>query len=94
MTLPAPGIDEVTELLTHRGKGATFKWVDDSEESRKLKAEVQQMLESKPIGVVGDCFKMWYVMRPMTVDLFERYWRLTGIDEELFDSRLVHFDSW
>ena len=52
------------------------------------------MLESKPLGAVGDCFKLWYVMRPMTVDLFERYWLLTGTDEALFDYQVVHFDCW
>lgn len=52
------------------------------------------MLKSKPTGAIGDCFKLWYVMRPMTVDLFERYWQLTGIDEPLFDSEVVHYDQW
>ena len=50
------------------------------------------MLDSKPNGAVGDCFKMWYIMKPMTVDLFERYWRLISSDEPLFTDQVMH--SW
>ena len=27
----------------------------------------------------------------MTVDLFERYWRLIGTDEPLFTNQVIHF---
>ena len=33
-------------------------------------------------------------MRPMTVDLFEHYWKLAGIEDPLFDASLVSVVTW
>lgn len=61
---------------------------------RVMSQRVTEMLQSTPVGVTDEVMLMWQRMKPMSVELFQKYWDRVEPNASLFDIQNAEYQHW
>ena len=61
---------------------------------RVMSDKITEMLQSAPTGVTDDVLMMWQRMKPMSIELFEKYWERVEPNVPLLDVENAEFQHW